>query len=132
MLLVRTTIGPSNIAGLGLFADQFIPKGTPIWKYAPGFDQTIPEHDIAQLPELGKKAFLHYAYHNKRSGEYVLCFDDARFFNHAEAPNTHEVYEDGDDYGLDIASRDIQPKEELTTDYGGFDSDLEYKMTPDA
>ena len=29
-LLVKTRIGPSAIAGIGLFADQFIPEGTKV------------------------------------------------------------------------------------------------------
>ncbi|KKQ84137.1 MAG: hypothetical protein UT08_C0023G0002 [Candidatus Woesebacteria bacterium GW2011_GWB1_38_8] len=28
MILVKTKIGPSKINGIGLFANQFIPKGT--------------------------------------------------------------------------------------------------------
>ena len=42
MLLVKTKIGPSKIAGIGLFADEFIAKGTPVWKFEPGFDLEIP------------------------------------------------------------------------------------------
>jgi hypothetical protein len=33
MLLVKTTIAPSPIHGIGLFADQFIPQGTRIWEF---------------------------------------------------------------------------------------------------
>ena len=38
MLYVKTKIGQSKIHGMGLFADQFIKKGTIIWKFTPGFD----------------------------------------------------------------------------------------------
>ncbi len=41
MLLVKTKIGQSNISGIGVFADEFIPKGTVIWRYQEGFDQMI-------------------------------------------------------------------------------------------
>jgi hypothetical protein len=33
MLLVRTTLRPSGVHGLGLFADEFIPKGFVIWRF---------------------------------------------------------------------------------------------------
>ncbi len=33
MLLVRTARRPSDIHGMGLFADQFIPAGTATWRF---------------------------------------------------------------------------------------------------
>ena len=33
MLLVKTTLRPSEVHGLGLFADEFIPKGIAIWRF---------------------------------------------------------------------------------------------------
>jgi uncharacterized protein len=45
MLVVRTKTKASEIAGIGLFADQFIPKGTVVWKYQPDFDLLLSEED---------------------------------------------------------------------------------------
>ena len=36
MLLVKTKIKSSEIAGIGLFADEFIPKGTCTWRFRGG------------------------------------------------------------------------------------------------
>jgi len=33
MFLVKTYLDKSKIRGIGLFADEFIPKGTLIWKF---------------------------------------------------------------------------------------------------
>jgi SET domain-containing protein len=125
MLLVKTKIGPSKIAGIGLFADQFISKGTPVWKFVAGFDQIKKEAELSELSEVAKAQFLNYIYHNKKTGDYILCFDDARFFNHSDDPN---CVSGEDDDVPDIAVRDIQPGEEMTNDYRVFDSDFVSKI----
>jgi hypothetical protein len=37
VLLVKTRIGASPIHGFGLFTDELIPSGTPVWRFTPGF-----------------------------------------------------------------------------------------------
>jgi SET domain-containing protein len=129
MLLVKTKIGPSEISGIGLFADEFIPKGTPTWKFMPGFDLKISREKLAALSEPGRSQFLNYAYLNIRTGNYILCFDDARFFNHADEANCISTDPTtGDEEGIDIAARDIRLGEELTNNYREFDDDFNKKM----
>ncbi len=130
MLLVKTKIGPSKINGIGLFADQFIPKGTRVWKFQPGFDLKIDKSDLAKLSEPAKAIFLKYAYLNPATKKYILCFDDARFFNHSENANCLDFGStDDEEEGDDIAARDIQKGEELTCNYKKFDADFNYKMS---
>ena len=123
MLLVKTKIGQSKIHGIGLFADQFIKKGTPIWKFTPSLDLKLNEKQLMSLPKLAKECVLHYCYHSVVDGAYVLCFDDARFFNHSKKPNTTSIHAAGDPEGLEMASRDIQSGEELLCDCTEFDVD---------
>jgi hypothetical protein len=125
MLLVKTKIGPSKIAGTGLFADQCIPKGTPVWRFAPGLDLEITEGEVGKMSEVARAQILNYGYKSMETGNYILCFDDARFFNHADEPNCISSEKDG---VPDIAARDIQPGEELTNDYRVFDSDFKAKI----
>ncbi|MFA6973814.1 MAG: SET domain-containing protein [Parcubacteria group bacterium] len=128
MLLVKTKIGSSGIQGNGLFADQFIPKGTPIWKFKSGLDIIVSKDDVSSLPEIGKKQFLNYCYLNQKTNKYVLCFDDARFFNHSDDPNTGNIDSFDDEEGIDIAIKDIGIGEEITCDYKEFDGDADYKL----
>lgn len=128
MLLIKTTIGLSTISGIGLFATQDIPKGTQIWKFQPGFDQKIGKNEVDKLSDAAKEQFLKYAYLNPKTGYYILCFDDARFFNHDDAPNCIEIASEEDEEGINIAERDIKKGEELTCDYREFDQDFDYKM----
>ncbi len=119
MLCVETKIAASNVQGIGLFANQAIPRGTVVWRFMPGFDLLMPKESIEKLSEPAKKQFYNYAYLDKAHGEYLLCSDDARFFNHSDQPNCDDGKED-----VTIAMRDIQPGEELLVNYKDFYGDI--------
>ena len=125
MLLVKTKVGPSHIEGLGCFADQFIPKGTIIWKYVEGFDLKVKPSELARLVEPAREVFLRYSYLSKKGEFYVLCFDNARYFNHSFKPNVGALNGSATEEDQDIADRDILPGEELTCDYSSFEADFD-------
>jgi SET domain-containing protein len=116
MLTIKTKIKKSKIAGIGLFASQNIKKGTIVWKWSPITDFKITKGQFKSLPRVTQKAIMNYCYGNKK-GEYVMCGDDARFFNHSNSPNCSE----GNDVKPTTAIRDIKMGEELTVDYYEFD-----------
>ena len=124
MLLVKTRIGPSNIAGAGtgLFADQFIQKGTITWRFNPGFDLRLDEDYPASLPEIAREFFYRYAAQDPKTKKYTLCLDNARFYNHSDTPNTCAMGSEVSSDEQDVALRDIEPGEELTIDYRTFDT----------
>ena len=126
MMLVKTVVRPSIIEGLGLFADQDIPQGTPVWQFTPGFDLLVDPRKLTDLSPAARDQFLKYAYVSKKSGKYVLCFDDARFFNHDANPNvscTYSAHAVGEE-DICLACRQIPKDEEMTCDYREFDSAL--------
>jgi uncharacterized protein len=124
MLLVKTRLGQSPISGIGLFADQFIPKDTIIWKFTEDVDGKISDERLAELEkEYPLEDLKKYMYRSRSSNLHILCGDDGRFINHSSQPNTLDTSED--DEGFTIAARDIQPGEEITSDYNGFDKDFE-------
>lgn len=129
MLMIKTKIEASKINGIGLFANQFIPKGTTIWKFQPGFDIKIDKNELAKLPEITKEFFIKYAYLNSDTNKYILCFDDARFFNHSDNPNCIDESPEEENEGITFAARDIQQGEELTSNYRKYDADFDYKMS---
>ena len=120
MLLVKTKVGPSQIEGLGLFADEFIAKGTAYWEFEPTFDQTKTAEEIAALPTLAREYWEHFAYESAHTGRYILCGDNCRFMNHAEDANIIETEERKNSEEVNRAARDIQPGEELTVNYFKF------------
>lgn len=129
MLLVKTKIAPSKIAGIGLFADEHIPKGTLTWKFVPGFDLRFTKEELEKLPEIAQDFAKKYAYLSKDTGYYILCTDNARFYNHSDNPNTGRVELKGTlGEGGDIAIRDIKKGEEMTYNYWKEDSAAAEKL----
>lgn len=113
---------------MGLFADQFIPKGTVIWRFNPDLDRIYPKSLIKNSEDSFLISFLKkYCYldEDKKTPCYVLCVDDARFMNHADDSNTSNG--DGDQT---ISNRDIYRGEEITCNYYEIDDDAENKFTP--
>jgi SET domain-containing protein len=126
MLLVRTKVAPSMVHGLGLFADQFIPRGTRIWEYNDAVDHRFDDTRLVGLSDDEQTELLRRTYVNPRTGLYVFCGDDARYMNHADDPNTEDVgYDEGlvNGEGITVAARDIHPGEEILSDYRAFDAD---------
>jgi uncharacterized protein len=121
MMLVKTEKRRSSIHGLGLFAVEPIPEGTPTWRFTPGIDQAIHPAMLEGLNSHHLPWLLTYAYWDIRTGLYVLCADDARYMNHSDEPTVRGDYEQEPVFGMDVAVRDIQPGEELTCDYRTFD-----------
>jgi len=112
--LVRAQKGPSEIHGLGLIAQQFIPVGTTVWMFQPGFDLMIPDRLMLNLSETAREQVAHYAFYDVPARCWVLSSDDDRLTNHSGSPNTSE----GPDGYSSVATRDIRPGEEITWNYG--------------
>ena len=109
------------IHGLGVFADETIPKGTLIWQFTPGFDQIFTKQQITGFPKLLRTYLDTYAWKNKKTGLYCFGADNAKYFNHADSPNTISQYEGNDQEVTTRASRDIAIGEELTSNYSEFE-----------
>ncbi len=128
MLMVKTRLGLSDIAGIGLFTDQDIAKGTVTWRFMRDFDQLLTREKIDSLPEPARSKLLDHVYLNEANGLFVLCADNARFMNHADTPNTAGIHEPGAVEGYDVALRDIRAGEEMTCDYRTFDAHVDLKL----
>jgi len=123
MLLVKTKVQESAIHGLGLFADQFIPKGTEIWKFTPGFDVKFTKEQVLSFPKILQIFIYTYAWKSKKSGLYCHSVDDGRFFNHCSNPNSLSEYRDDEEESVNVALRDIQIGEEITNNYSAFEDE---------
>ncbi len=89
----------------------------------PGLDLALDEAQFqAYKGQYDCGRLQDYIYRSKISQRHILCVDDARFINHSSQPNTLDTMEDVE--GLTIASRDILPGEEITSDYQAFDADF--------
>ncbi len=101
----------SKEIGYGVVATQFIPKGTVTW-VLDKLDRTFDPEDVEKLPLPYQEIIDTYCYRNGK-GQFVLCWDIARFVNHSFKSNCLSTA-----YDFEIAIRDIEPGEQLTDDYG--------------
>jgi SET domain-containing protein len=117
MLRVKTKLVASGIHGVGLFAAEFIPKGTITWQYDPEFDTAFEQSAIERIPEHVRSQFMKYSYYDHDLKKYVLCSDDQRFINHSDNPNIVSTPQ------RDEALIDIHLGEELLCDYAHYEHD---------
>ena len=117
MLLVKTRLGPSTIHGIGVFADEDIPRGTMVWSFNPLIDKALTDEEIEGLPALAQEFIEIYGFY--RDDLCVLCGDHGMFVNHSSTPNLESPEDQS------FASRDIKKGEELTEDYDNYDDEPE-------
>ncbi|HEY9909156.1 MAG TPA: SET domain-containing protein [Thermosynechococcaceae cyanobacterium] len=110
--------------GYGVFATQFIPKGTIVWALD-DLDQRFSEAEVAQLDPILRERLLKYCYRDE-VGQYILCWDSARYVNHSFNSSCIAT-----PYKLELAARDIRPGEELTDDYSYFNLDRPFRCLPE-
>ncbi len=149
-MLIETCVRPSGIHGLGLFAMRFVPRGTPVWRFEPGFDHDFSPAQFAALPPLAQKHTRWFCFVSRLDGHVILSGDHACFINHSPNPNTGILPEGEDKPKLElqpsslpgaeppvvtVALRDLAAGEELTCNYFDYDADTPWKLglvPPDA
>jgi len=120
-LLVKTKIKPSSIEGLGLFAEQDIPKGTVIWKHDDLLDGWFYSANLSLYSEATKDYIKHFCCYDKNRQGWIKSCDNANWMNHCDWPNI-----DSPNYYIHIANRDIMIGEELIVDYDTIGDDDEF------
>lgn len=128
MMMVPTRVAPSAIHGLGLFATEFIAKGTPIWRFEVGFDREFSPEQFAALPRPAQTHVRWFAYFDSARDAWVLSGDHTCFMNHFAIPNTGAPA-NAKAPVTTIALQDIAAGEELTCDYFAFDHEARQKLS---
>lgn len=106
--------------GYGVVAKEFLPKGTITWVLDP-LDQEFTPAQIKKLSTMHQDILDIYTYRNS-AGNYVLCWDNARYVNHSFKPSCLTTA-----YDFEVAIRDIYPGEQLTDDYGYLNIDRPFR-----
>jgi SET domain-containing protein len=127
MFIVRNSLRPSPIQGLGCFAEEPVKKGQIIWQYDPRFDIRIPVTDLSSFPPAVQEHLQIYTYVEMVDGQEVMvyCADLSKHMNHSDNPNLLDT----PDNLQQIAARDIEPGEEFTCNYFTFDLDAFKKLS---
>ncbi len=99
--------------GYGVFALEFIPRGTVVWA-KDSFDQAFAPSHMESLAKPQRRILEKYGFAS-RDGSLMLCWDSRRFLNHSCEPNALATR-----YGFEIAVKDIQVGDQITCDYGAL------------
>lgn len=110
--------------GYGVFATQFIPKGTIVY-IKDDMELVFKPDDPRRHDPLYQDIIEKYSY-AEPNGNLVLSWDIAKFVNHCCNCN---IISTG--YGFEMAIRDIQIGEEITDEYGLFNSGWEMSLVCD-
>ena len=121
MLTIKTYLDKSDISGIGLFAEEFIKKGTITWKFDPIIDIYFTKKEYSLLPKNIKEFIDEYGSLSKISNKYILSIDNTRFTNHSSTPNLDTIKMENETELIAIANMDINIGEEMTINYKGFD-----------
>lgn len=110
----------SNTDGMGLFAKEFIPKGTIWWRGSRNDFISITQHNYELLVKSSPSAMLdeihNHTYYVQELNQLLYICNDGRYINHSENPNCAAV-----DFAVSITLRDIDKDEELFEDYRTYD-----------
>jgi hypothetical protein len=101
----------SKEVGYGVVATDFIPAGTITW-VLDELDREFSPLQFQSMQPLYQNILDTYSYRNNK-GNFILCWDNARFVNHSFNSNCLTTA-----YDFEIAIKDILPGEQLTDDYG--------------
>jgi SET domain-containing protein len=112
---------------MGLFAVHFVPRGTPVWKFQPGFDHDFSPAQFAALPALARAHTRHFCFVSKADGHVILSGDHACFINHSTNPNTGAPPTPTEPV-VTVALRDIAAGEEIMCNYFDYDADTRWKL----
>ncbi|HEY2582966.1 MAG TPA: SET domain-containing protein [Mucilaginibacter sp.] len=122
---VFTRLCKSNIHGIGVFAIQDIPEGTPLFE----FDNTemvwVNANELESLSPKLKQLYDDFCVtkNNKTLFGCPVNFNQmtmAWYMNHSDDPNV----ESDDDYNF-ISKKNIKEGEELTINYNNFNEEVQ-------
>ena len=127
MFIVRTSLRPSSIQGLGCFAEEPIKKGQIVWQFDPRLDIRIPLSELPNFPLAIQEHFRIYTYIEEINGQEIMiyCADLSKHVNHSDTPNLIDT----PDNVQEVAARDIEIGEELTCNYFSFDLHAAEKLS---
>ena len=74
MFIVRTSMRPSVIQGLGCFAEEPLKKGQVVWQYDPRIDIRILMSELPSFPPVVQEHLLTYTYVELVDGQEVMVY----------------------------------------------------------
>jgi uncharacterized protein len=115
MLLIKTHLKEVEGKGIGLFSTDFVAKGNTCWSSNEDLDRIIFPSKLKFIGPIQLEFLATYGC-VLEDGSIHICLDNARFINHSEDGNVKDGLDEFNNF-IFKAIRDIEPGEEITTDY---------------
>ena len=122
MLQVKTYIDKSSIHGIGLFAEEFIPKGTIVWIMS-DLDMILEQEEFDKLPIIAQDYIRKHGDWDIQMQKITMSFDNDKFINHSDKPNLRYNKNQTTE-----SNKDILKGEEITINYFEFDEKASKKI----
>jgi len=112
---VEAKVATNPKMGLGLFAKEFISKGSVVWEFVDGLDIKISMNEFNARNNSQNEHFIKYGWIQKGEENFYYSSGDlSNFMNHSYDPNINGKEE------VSVALRDIHIDEELFINYKDF------------
>jgi SET domain-containing protein len=115
LLVVRTYLEKSSIHGFGVFSRESVSKGARVWEFNEKLDIKFSPEEFEKLPSSVREELEWHMYEPEGGGPFFYEATMGKYMNHSREPNV-----DFSDVGVGVATRNIDPGEELTCDYRHF------------
>jgi len=125
MYLVKNYKKKSRIEGNGVFAGEFIPKGTIVYYYC-ARDNSISKNDFHLLPKHKRDRIFKCGVEDETGSWHMAEREGDGDANHSCEANILPIFIDN--IYCDIAVEDINVGEEITIDYGLFFSSIQWRI----
>jgi len=125
MIHIAYKLKTSDLHGIGLFANEPVKKGQLVYTASPLLDLNITQEQFDGLAEKERDEILWWGFFDQPSKMWHVDFDVSKFINHSYHATVSQ--DEAHDEACLVATRDIQPGEELTQNYLEFETqeDLE-------
>jgi SET domain-containing protein len=120
MIHIKYKLNKSNKHGIGLFADEDLPKGQLVYTASPLLDTNITQEKFDSLTDREKEEVQWWGFFDESSKRWHVDFDVSKFINH-EKKGTVTQDKDHEEAHL-VTTRDVKRGEELTQNYLEFES----------
>lgn len=114
-------LGRSNIHGVGLFAAEDLKAGQLIYTASPLLDVNISQEQFDSLSQSERDEIKWWGFRIPETGLWHVDFDVTKFINHSDKPTVTQ--DSGHVEAYLVTTRDVKAGEELTQDYGEFESE---------
>jgi len=125
MIHIKFKLDKSSRHGIGVFADEDIPKGTIIYTPSPLLDVDLTREQFDSLDEKEKEEIRYWGFFEKATQRWHVDFGVTHLINHSDDGTVTQDPCYAESHL--IATRDIKKGEELTQNYLEIESEDELR-----